>query len=188
MENGIPEILIKNVPGIISNWEKFRHYFKEEHVPAKKIILAEDDIAKRIFYIQSGCLRMYFTDLEKDVTVQFFFEGTHVCSMESFLKHIPSKFSLETLEECTFFSLSHENFIRLTAELPEFREYFHSFIESRMFHYVNLLLDYIRLSPEQRYKALLESNPEIPQRVSQYHIASYLGITPVSYSRIRNRR
>lgn len=188
MQDQIPEILKKNIPGIETNWQKYRHYFKKEQIPAKKIILSEGDIARRIFYIERGCLRMFFTDIDKDVTVQFFFEGTHVCSMESFLNHVPGKFSLETLEDCVFYTLSHENYSRLISELDEFKVFFQEFIQSRMFHYVNLLLDYIRLSPEQRYHALLENHPEIPLRVSQYHIASYLGITSVSYSRIRNRK
>ena len=188
MKEEIPPVLAKTIPGLAGNWEKFSEYFKQEKIPAKRSILCEGNIAKRIYFIESGCLRMFFTEENKDVTVQFFLEGSHVCSMESFLKHIPSRFNLETLEAGTFYTLSKENYLRLIAELPAFNEYFQNYINTRMFYYVNLLLDYIRLSPEQRYHDLLEKHPEILQRVPQYHIASYLGITPVSYSRIRNRR
>lgn len=188
MNDEIPAMLVKTIPGITNNWEKYGSYFKKEEIRAKKIILNEGEIAKRIYFIESGCIRMFFTDANKDVSVQFFFEDTLICSMESFLKHLPSKFSLETLETGTYYTLSKDNYLKLIVELPEFNSYFQDLIQSRMFYYINLLLDYIRLSPQQRYIALLNKHPEILQRVPQYHIASYLGITAVSYSRIRNRK
>lgn len=184
----IPSVLINYSPGLTEDWTKYTSYFKKKEIPAKTTILREGDLARRIYFIESGCLRMFFTDINKDVTVQFFFEGEHVCSMESFLKNIPSNFSLETLENTTFYTLSKENYNRLCADLPAFNNYFQEFVQGRMFHYVNLLLDYIRLTPEQRYQQLLKTHPEILQRVHQYHIASYLGITAVSYSRIRGRK
>src|ERR1700680_3420679 len=101
MNDEIPAMLVKTVPGITNNWGKFSSYFKKEEIRAKKIILSEGEIAKRIYFIESGCIRMFFTDANKDVSVQFFFEDTLICSMESFLKHVPSKFSLETLETGT---------------------------------------------------------------------------------------
>ncbi len=188
MDEGIPAILLSVIPGLSGNWGKYCSWFKKEEVPPKRILLREGETAKRIYFVDSGAIRMYFTDENKDVTLQFFFSGSHVCSMESFLNNVPGRFNLETLEESVLYTLSKERYDNLIVELPAFNRYFQDYINNRMFYYVNLLLDHIRLSPRQRYDALLEKHPEILQRVAQYHIASYLGITSVSYSRIRNRR
>ena len=162
--------------------------FKEETIPAKTILLREGEVARRMFFIEKGVIRLFFNDFKKDVTAQFFFEGSLVCSMESFLEHKPSKFSLETLENGVYYSLDRESHARLMQDIPNYQDHFQHFLGQRMFHYLNSLLDYIRFSPEERYHSLLINHPEILQRVPQYYIASYLGITPVSYSRIRNRR
>jgi len=166
----------------------YHSLFKEEKFPAKRILLNEGDVSKRLYFIESGCIRMFFTDTDKDITLQFFFEKSYVASMESFLQNVPSKFGLECLEDVSCYTLSKENYLRLRESSPAFAACFEDFIRRRMFHYMNMLLDYIRLSPERRYQALLKQYPQILQRIAQYHIASYLGITAVSYSRIRNRR
>ena len=75
----------------------------------------------------------------------------------------------------------------MIAEVPGYREFLHEILFQRLEHYARLFLSRIRDTPEQRYKNLLRDHPEIIQRIPQHYIASYLGITPVSLSRIRNR-
>lgn len=188
MDGEIVHIIAKHIPGIEEKWEEYSPLFKREAIPAKTILLREGEVARRMYFIEKGSIRLFFNDFKKDVTAQFFFEDSFVCSMESFLEHKPSRFSLETLENGVYFSLDRESHIRLMHDIPNYQEHFQHFLGQRMFHYLNTLLDYIRFSPEERYHSLLINHPEILQRVPQYYIASYLGITPVSYSRIRNRR
>jgi CRP-like cAMP-binding protein len=188
MPVSIAEVILQHIPGIESCWERYEHLFKRQEYSSKTILLREEDTARKMYFIEKGCIRLYFSDVDKDVTVQFFFEGKQVSSMESFQEDRPSKFSLETLEDTTCYVLSKDGYHQLITELPSFKIHFEEFFKQRMFHYLNLLLDHIRYSPEQRYRALLETNPEIIERIPQYYIASYLGITPVSYSRIRHRK
>jgi CRP-like cAMP-binding protein len=188
MDGDILTIIANHIPGIREKWEEYSALFKKEAIPAKSILLREDEVAHRMYFIEKGCIRLFFNDYKKDVTVQFFFENSFVCSMESFLEQKRSKFGLETLEAGIYYSLSKEAHARLMRDFPTYEYQFNHFLQHRMFHYLNLLLDYIRFSPEERYHALLNNHPEILQRIPQYYIASYLGITPVSYSRIRNRR
>jgi CRP-like cAMP-binding protein len=188
MEKNIKDIIDLHIPGITQHWESYKGLFKKEILPAKTILLAEGDLAKKMFFIVDGCMRLYFNDLDKDVTIQFFFEGTFVSSMESFLEEKPSRFNLETLEKGTYYSLHRDDYQELMETLPAFKAKFELFMRRRMFHYMNMLLDHIRYSPEQRYHALVREHPEILQRVPHYYIASYLGITPVSFSRIRARK
>ncbi len=188
MPEAIPNVIFSHIPEIETCWEQYKHLFKKQVLKNKTVLLREGETAKKMFFIENGCIRLFFTDVNKDVTVQFFFENKLVSSMESFQENCISKFSLETLEDTTCYVLSKAGYLQLIRELPSFKHHFETFFKQRMFHYLNLLLDYIRFSPEQRYRALADNQPEIIERIPQYYIASYLGITPVSFSRIRHRK
>lgn len=168
-------------------WEAYSRFFTPLEVPAKTTLLREGEIARQAYYIQKGCLRLWFNDNGKDITFQFFFEGQGVSSVESFRTGRPSLFNLETLEPCTLMVVTKANFEKMVAEVPGFKEVIEENIYQRLEHYFALFLSRIRDTPEQRYKNLLREHPEIVQRIPQHYIASYLGITPVSLSRIRAR-
>jgi CRP-like cAMP-binding protein len=70
--------------------QKYAPYFKRMEVPAKTILLKEGEISKRAYWIESGCIRVWFNNDGKDVTYQFFFENSTVASIESLRKNIPS--------------------------------------------------------------------------------------------------
>lgn len=79
-------------------WEDYQGYFKKIEVPAKTTLIREGEISKNVFFIEKGCIRVWFNNDGKDVTFQFFFEQERVSSVESFKKNIPSIVALETLE------------------------------------------------------------------------------------------
>lgn len=174
-------------PGPPVNWEAYRHLFREEHVPARTVLLREGEVSRQAYYILRGCLRLWFNNNGKDVTFQFFFEQQGVSSFDSFRRNEPSLFNLETIEASDLLVLTRENMEQLMQEVPGFREYVQESIFQRVGHYARLFLSRIKDTPPQRYLALLEEHPHIIQRVPQHYIASYLGITPVSLSRIRSK-
>ena len=157
-------------------------------IPSKTILLEEGKVADRLFFIHKGALRLFFYNEGKDITFQFFFEGDFVASFDSLYKRKPSLFSLESIEQTEVFAIKREDFYRLMEQTPLLkREYEEKLIE-RFHVYQQLFLSRIKNTPQQRYEELLREYPGIIQRVPQHYIASYLGITPVSLSRIRNRR
>ena len=176
---------IKQNPAV---WEKYGDQFIEREIPAKKILLNEGEIANQVHFIKKGCLRMWFNKDGKDITTQFFFEGQGVASIESFMSGQPSLFTLESIEPSVIWSLSRENFELLPQLVPGLREGFQQLIFQRFRNYAQLFLSRIKDTPSERYKDLLANHPEIIKRVPQHYIASYLGITPISLSRIRNRK
>ena len=168
-------------------WESYRHFFTGLEVPARTLLLRESEVSRQAYYIQKGCARLWFNDNGKDITFQFFFEGQGVSSIESFRSGRPSLFNLETVEPCTLQVIAKKNFETMMTEAPGFKELVEENLYLRLEHYFALFLSRIRDTPEQRYRNLLNEHPEIVQRVPQIYIASYLGITPVSLSRIRAR-
>lgn len=171
-----------------NKWEEFRHLFKREEIAAKTILLKEGETARKIFYIEKGCIRLSFNKDGKDITFQFFFEGEAVSSAESFGTNQPSLLTIETLEPCVLHTLSKKDYFTIIEASPAIRQEMEEQTFKRLLYYQKLFLSRIKNSPEKRYKELLEEYPHILQRVPQHYIASFLGITPVSLSRIRNRR
>jgi len=157
-------------------------------VPARSVLLHEGDTAQNIYFIEKGCLRMWFNNNGNDITTQFFFEGSAIASSESLLTGNPSDFTLETLEACTLYIMPKQQFFELKQSDTDFKEWYDGVILDRFFYYSKHVLSYLKNKPQERYNDLLNNHPEILQRVPQQYIASYLGITPVSLSRIRNRK
>lgn len=169
-------------------WEQFRPYFKQQEAPAKTILLAEGKVSKTMFFIESGCLRTWINDDGKEITTQFFFEGDSVSSIESFRTNQPSLYSIETLEPCVLQTISQSDFRHIIESSPELRNKLEEHLFKRLFQSQQLFYSYLKNKPQKRYEELIAQYPHIVQRVPQHYIASYLGITSVSLSRIRNRR
>jgi CRP-like cAMP-binding protein len=167
---------------------RIKNNFDREEFPSKTVLVKEGAVAKKLFYIEKGCCRAWFNNDGKDVTFQFIFEDQFASSFETIISRAPSWYSVETLEPVVVYSVGVDDFQQRMALHPHIREFYHRYVETRLLFYQGLFVSYIKDNPEQRYKELLRQHPEIVQRIPQHYIASYLGITSVSLSRIRNRR
>lgn len=183
--NGAPKNIEKEIAG---EWERFSHLFRRQEIPARTILLREGQVAKTAYYIEKGCIRSWFNNDGKDITFQFFFEGSGVSSVESFRSGRPSLFSLESIEPCIISVIPKKDFQFILDHSPILKNEVEEQLFNRLVFYQHLFLSRIKNSPEERYAELIESRPEIIQRVPQHYIASFLGITSVSLSRIRNRK
>ncbi len=168
-------------------WEKYEALFHRKEVAAKTILLDENEKSKTAFYIEKGCVRLCFNNNGKDVTFQFFFENEFVSSIESFIGGQSSLFTIESIEPCVLHAISKKDFDYILATSETIKKQVEAFTFTRLVWYQKLFLSRIKDNPEKRYAALLKEHPEIVLRVPQHYIASFLGITSVSLSRIRNR-
>ncbi len=177
-------------PHLNTYWEKYLAFQDRLEVPAKTVLLQEGKKASRYFFVESGCLRLFFTSNSgADKTVQFFFENEGLSSLESFLNDTPSLFTIESIEPSVIYSMPKKYMLRLMDELQNDSGFMKMMIQittQRQLHYMNEFVSFIRDSPEERYKNLMAERPHIIQRVPQHYIASYLGITRVHLSRIKN--
>lgn len=180
--------MVKEREQLNAEWERFRHFFKREELPAKTILLKEGQTSERMFYIEKGCVRLSFNKDGKDITFQFFFEGEGVSSAESFRNEEPSLFSIETIEPSILHILSKKDYFTMIESSTLIKQELEQQTFERLMYYQKLFLSRIKNSPEERYNELVKQSPHILQRVPQHYIASFLGITSVSLSRIRNRR
>lgn len=159
-------------------------------VPAKTDLLREGDIAQKMFFIETGCVRAWHNHNGRDITCQFFFEDSMVSSIESFKKDIVSPITIQTIEACTIWWIDKrelKKIIEEIKEIPRLRDMLIDALFERTFDYIRHFTTFILDTPEQRYLQVLRDRPELVQRVPQHYIASYIGITSVHLSRIKNK-
>jgi CRP-like cAMP-binding protein len=179
-----------NFPLDEAHWNDYTSCFKRMEVPAKTVLLHEGEISKKMFLIEKGCIRVWFNNNGKDVTFQFFFENNTVASIESFRKKLPSPLTVETIEPGVLWCIHKKDIDRIIAEInevPQLRDKFIDTIFERTFDYMKHFFSFIKDTPEQRYLNLIKDKPQIIKRVPQHYIASYLGISTVHLSRIKNK-
>jgi CRP-like cAMP-binding protein len=184
----LEECIAHLFPWLSPHWAEVAPWFGHTRLPAKTVLLREGDVARSIFFILQGCVRAYaIRDDGREVTIQFFFEGGMVASLESFLTGKASRVCLETLEETEVLVLPKGRMAPVMAVTDPSGEGFVSMLKRRLIYYMDLHTSFVIDSPESRYRRLLAEAPEVVSRVPQHYIATYLGITPVSLSRIRAR-
>src|ERR1700743_3010073 len=168
--------------------QNIKNNFTREEFPAKTLLVKEGTLARKLFYIEKGCCRAWFDHDGRDVTYQFLFEGNFASSFETLISNEASWYSVETLEPAILYSVSIEDFRKRLEQQPHIKAFSNHYVEKRLLFYQKLFVAHIKDSPEKRYRELLAQHPQIVMRVPQHYIASFLGITSVSLSRIRNRK
>jgi CRP-like cAMP-binding protein len=170
-----------------SELEIIMPYFEQKKFKKKSILLNIGKISNEVFYLVNGCIRLYCEKDGEELSTYFFTENMFAGSYDSFLSRKLSKVAIETLEDCEVLILSHESLENLYQVFPKMNEFIRKAIEQRFVLLHDLFISYLLNSPEERYLTLIKDRPELIQRIPQHQIASFLGITPVSLSRIRNR-
>jgi len=160
---------------------------REENYKKGTIIIQEGHISNRFYFLKKGLIRGWTNNNEKEITFQFLFENHLFCATESFFYHTPCSYSMEVIENSVLLFVDKQEMDLLQKD-EFFLQLFNKYLISRLASYQHLLISRIQDKPEVRYKKLFQENPEILLRIPQHYIASYLGITSVSLSRIRNRR
>jgi len=156
-------------------------------VKKKTILLKEGDVSQEVFFIMKGCIRLFYIKDGDEISECFFTEGILGGAHDSFISQTPSRNWLETIEDCTLLTLSYTNLQLLYSEIPQMNELVRKVMEERFVYLQQLFTSHILDTPEQRYEKLVRERPDLINRVPQHQLATFLGITKVSLSRIRTR-
>jgi CRP-like cAMP-binding protein len=171
-----------------ADWQLLVPHVFEKQMSRNECLVKEGQRSNEICFLLDGDMRHYYTKEGEERTTYFYFENNLVADYIGCITKTPSRLSIEALTDCRLLCFTYtvlENLFKQSHTWEKFgrliAEYLAIGLEERM---VGLLM----YGPEERYRQLLESNKsKILQRIPQQYIASYLGITPVSLSRIRNR-
>jgi len=149
-------------------------------------LLSSGEVSRYTYFVEKGLLRFYSISSDgKDHIIQFAPENWFVSERNSFCFHEPSEYHVDTYED-TELVLIDQEFISCAAEIsPEFRTYNERILQNHIRHMQRRISLLIGASAEARYLDFIKVYPDLLQRVPQWMIASYLGITPESLSRVR---
>lgn len=176
------------VPLSDQEWALLGGAFTERVVESRTVITSEGEIEKEVYFISSGLARLFYKTKDNDqITAFIFCENMFASCLESFIRQQPSTQNLETLENCTLLVLTKDKLDALYEQVPKIHVIMRKVMEARFVASQQLLSSYILAGPKERYELFALHYPHLVQRVPQYLLASFLGITPVSLSRIRKR-
>ncbi|HSO86842.1 MAG TPA: Crp/Fnr family transcriptional regulator [Draconibacterium sp.] len=168
----------------LSNTEKeiIRKSFQREIIKKKQIIFASGETNTRHYFVEKGLLRMYIIDSAgKEFNVLFASDNQWIGDLSTPAETL---FFLDAIEKSIVYSISDENLNLLTNDFSSFVKYLkrsYIFLQKRL---VSILSN----TAEENYRELIESHPELLKRLPQYHVSSYLGVTPVFLSKILSKR
>ncbi|MEI6949392.1 Crp/Fnr family transcriptional regulator [Paraflavisolibacter sp. H34] len=186
------ELLLKKVNEKISLTEEEEEICKTFFVPKKlrkkQYLLQQDDICRHLAFVEKGVLRSYtVNDKGVEHIVQFALEGWWIADQYSFLTHEPSSYNIDALEDAELLLLTRSSYEALMDAVPKFERYQRLLLQNSLIAMQRRLVGSLSLSAEEKYTKLIHAYPDIIQRVPQHMIASYLGITPETLSRIRKQ-
>lgn len=160
--------------------------FLPKEIAKDKFLLKEGRVCDEYFFMEAGFMRAFAHDTEgQEITTDFYFGSSIVFEVSSFFTRTESRENIQATEPCMGWCITYEKLNMLFHSLPEFREFGRAVLVKGFTSLKKRMLSMITETAEQRYEALLTTKPEIFQHASLKHIASYLGVTDTSLSRIR---
>lgn len=169
--------------------ELFLSKFSFKKVPSRQSLLREGEVCKYFSYVHKGCLRVYSIDnngFERNVF--FTIEDWWTVDLKSFVEQSPARFHIETIEECQLFQISKNDFDHLLNEIPNLEKWFRILLQNALIASENRINYKSSLNAEERYLKFVDKYPFLETRISQKHIASYLGISPEFLSKLKAER
>ncbi|OAD90724.1 cyclic nucleotide-binding protein [Aequorivita soesokkakensis] len=151
------------------------------------ILLREGQVCRDSYFVIEGCVRKYYIIDGDERTTAFYVEDESIASLQSYTNKTPANHYFECVEDCRLAVLNYEKEQELFKRVPKYEALCRMSMEGDFGEQQEALAKFMTSSPEERYKNLLETRPDLIQRVPQYHLASYLGVKPESLSRIRKR-
>ncbi len=163
----------------------FSSQLKIKNLKKKKHLITEGSVCKFIGFVSSGTLRSYVRNSEGEFNNDFYFDNDFVSAYTSFLTQMPTNCNIEALTDSTVHCISYEKLNQLIEQDSAFLKLSKYISDTYFIRKCKRETSFLKQSAAERLEGLSTLYPGIEQRVSQYHIASYLGVKPESLSRIK---
>lgn len=158
--------------------------FKSKTIKKNEFVLQEGETCKDLIFVQKGCLRLYYIQDDVEVSVWFALKHSSAIEIYSFISETPSNYFLQAIEETEILYLPKVALNKLYETHPKMQEMMRKFWEDVILHLLARFTALQKDTAEQRYLDLLEK-PELLQSIPQKYLASFIGVTPTSLSRIK---
>lgn len=178
-----PTFLLQN-PELAEAFQKIMTYQK---YPKHHILHESGTICNHMYIIISGIARVFYYKEDRDITCHFAAEQETITTIDSFIQRKKSKYNIELMEDTELFAISHTDLENLFKSHPKYEHFGRLFLQQAYIELVERIDDIQLHTAQERYDILLSKKPELFQRVSAKHIATFLGMTPETFSRIRGK-
>lgn len=161
--------------------------FELKHVKSKSIINREGKIARKVYFIVQGSMRFYYNYKGNEITGAIFMDNEFATPHDSFFSQTPSRYSLQAIEDTVMFELSYSRYSNLREKYPSLTDLTFKVLEKALSVTLTNKSRLLMMSHEERYSKIAIDKPEWILRIPDHMLASYLGITATSLSRIKKR-
>ncbi|UEG49936.1 Crp/Fnr family transcriptional regulator [Ferruginibacter lapsinanis] len=180
------EYIQKTFPISTNKAEEIAARFTEKIIRKNDYFLVEGKICKEFCFLETGFAWSSTHDIKgNNITTNFYSDKQVVCELFSFFKQIPSKENFQAITDCHIWCITFDELQIAFHSMPEFREFGRSMLVSAYADLKQRMLSMLHNTAEERYSLLIEHSPDIFQNAPLKNIASYLGVTNTSLSRIR---
>lgn len=168
--------------------ELLKTFFVQKTLLKKQFLFQEGDICKYLTFVSKGILKSYILDDKGNERINLFaFEGWWISDFNSFLNQEKAYLNIGAIEDSELLMISRENYDKLTLKVPIMDRYFRILYQNSLVTKDYRLVISNNFTAEEKYIQLVEKYPEITQKLSHALIASYLGLSPETVSRIRKK-
>lgn len=169
--------------------EDFIQICKDEKLPKGEFWIKENKRNEKIAFLVNGYLRKFYVDQDgKEITDYFYFESDFCTDLPSIIGKTKSSSNVIAMEETSMIIFSYSDFDHLRVKHPVFERIYSKLLELTFLRFYNRTTSFIQQGPKERYNELLKMHPLVLQKATQYHIASYLGISYQHLSRLRSTK
>lgn len=159
--------------------------FKVLELKKNDFFVKEAAICQYFCFVESGILQHAILVDDEEKTTYLAMRNSVTSSLNSFLNKVPSRKSVKALVDCQLWVIDLDTFNHLRAHNEAFKQFYHNLIERQIILIDEYRIDLLTLTPEERYKKLLVTEPNLLQEVPLHYLASFLGISNRHMSRIR---
>lgn len=183
-------LIIQDNFGLLSEaeLELLRSYFKEEKLPKNAYFTQSDKVCDKLSLIKSGILRVYAVVDGKEITQWISTENYLITEIAGFFFNQPNRWSIQAFTDVELLTLSKKNYLKLCQEFPKWLDIEKRFIVKCFAMIENRVFSHLSMTAEERYDAYFEHNKELFNQVPLQYIASVLGMSAETFSRIRKRK
>lgn len=161
-------------------------HFKPKKTSRNEMLCNIGQVCKHFYFIKNGCLRLYEIDAKgNEVTGYFALENSIMSANTSFILQKPSRDCLVSLEPSELLVISRDAFYKLVNTLPQFSSVYHQFIEFAFIHSQMRIYSFLGMEGIDKLKWVMEHEPKLLSRISSKAVASYLGMTNSTLSKLR---